>query len=159
LHYQAASSLDSDRSVATDATNVKHVVASTGGMFSDLIRQTKLYELHSDALRTGLVDCTSTNPAHVESAPELTPVKLLASPNFHRAVRSVHKKVHELQHGKDPAEMGGVNIDGQPTPYLRHTTWEQLAHDIAEPGRPGFKRFLQYYMEELKDQIRGGSKK
>jgi hypothetical protein len=44
-------------------------------------------------------------------------------------------------------------------PYLLHTKWEQLAHDIAEPGRPGFKRFLQYYMEELKDQLRGGSRK
>jgi hypothetical protein len=89
-------------------------------MFSALTRQTKLYKLQSDALHTGLVDCTSTNPAHVESAPELTPVKLLASPTFHRAVRSVHKKVHELQHGKDPAEMGGVNIDGQPTPLISY---------------------------------------
>lgn len=65
--------------------------------------------------------------------------RLLASPSFHRAVQRVHKKVQELQHGKDSAEMGGVNID--------------------EPNRPRFKRFLQYYVEELKEQLRGNSKK
>lgn len=52
-------------------------------------------------------------------------------------MRAVHKKVHEVRHGKDPAEMGGTNIE---SPETKH-----------DP-----KRFLQFYLEELKDQFRGG---
>jgi hypothetical protein len=42
-------------------------------------------------------------------------VQLLASPTFHRAVRHVHKRVHEIRHGKDPADLGGMNIDSKST--------------------------------------------
>jgi len=64
--------------------------------------------------------------------------RLLSSPSFHRAVGRVHKKVHELRHGKDPAEMGGTNID----------------KPESDPSR-----FFQYYLEELKEQFRGSSRK
>lgn len=58
--------------------------------------------------------------------------RLLASPTFHRGVRNVHKKVHELRHGKDPAEMGGTNIDN-----------------------PDAKGFLGHFIDELKEQAKG----
>ncbi|KAH8590859.1 hypothetical protein B0O99DRAFT_520758, partial [Bisporella sp. PMI_857] len=66
-------------------------------------------------------------------------IQLLASPTFHHVVRRVHKRVHELKHGKDPAEMGGTNID--------------------TPGGSDSSRFLKYYMEELKNQFRGEPRK
>ncbi|KAL3426297.1 hypothetical protein PVAG01_03088 [Phlyctema vagabunda] len=65
--------------------------------------------------------------------------QLLQSPLFHDGVRKVHKTVHRVRHGKDPAEMGGTNID-----------------HVGE-SRP--QRFLKFYIEELKDQIRGTTKK
>lgn len=46
--------------------------------------------------------------------------QLLQSRTFHRAVRTVHKKVHELQHGKDVSEMGGTKIDSEQI-YLNNT--------------------------------------
>ncbi|PVH87992.1 hypothetical protein DL98DRAFT_509502 [Cadophora sp. DSE1049] len=67
--------------------------------------------------------------------------RLLNSTTFHKLVKRVHKKVHEIKLGEkleDPSEMGGTNID---TP--KHDT----------------QRFLRYYMEELKDQFRGTTKK
>lgn len=83
--------------------------------------------------------------------------RLLASPTFHRGVRRVHKKVHELQHGKDPAEMGGTNIDGEagchPAVRIQH------ADELAVPGGSDSQRFLNHYMEELKNQFRGTPKK
>ncbi|KAJ5046525.1 uncharacterized protein L3040_003768 [Drepanopeziza brunnea f. sp. 'multigermtubi'] len=67
--------------------------------------------------------------------------RLLQSPTFHRAVRKVHKKVHEIQRGEklvDPSSeaqtRGGTNIDRP---------------------RPDLRRFLKHYMDELKDQFRG----
>lgn len=39
-------------------------------------------------------------------------LQLLRSPSFHRAVQTVHKRVREVRHGKDPEELGGTNIDG-----------------------------------------------
>ncbi|KAI9858626.1 MAG: hypothetical protein M1824_004207 [Vezdaea acicularis] len=65
--------------------------------------------------------------------------RLLASPTFHRAVQSLHKRVHQLRHGKDPSEMGGTNIE--------------------ESGPSGSKDVFQYFVEELKDQFRGGPPK
>ncbi|KAG9242362.1 hypothetical protein BJ878DRAFT_175860 [Calycina marina] len=59
--------------------------------------------------------------------------RLLASPSFHRGVRKVHKKVHEMRHGKDPAEMGGTSTNSP-----------------ADSNR-----FLKHYMEELRNQFRG----
>jgi hypothetical protein len=44
-------------------------------------------------------------------------LQLLANPAFHHAVRKVHKKVYEVRHGKDPAEMGGTNIERQSARY------------------------------------------
>jgi len=67
--------------------------------------------------------------------------RLLESAIFHKVVKRVHKKVHEIKLGEkleDPSEMGGTNID---TP------------------KPDAQRFLRYYMEELKDQFRGTTKK
>ncbi|KAH8661470.1 hypothetical protein BGZ60DRAFT_413256 [Tricladium varicosporioides] len=66
--------------------------------------------------------------------------RLLASPTFHRGVRRVHKKVHEIRHGKDPSEMGGTAID-----------------DPA--GKFDGKKFLTAYKEELKEQFWGAKNK
>jgi len=63
--------------------------------------------------------------------------QLIRSRLFNRGVRAVHKKVHELQHGKDPAELGGTNID-----------------KAEYANRKGF---LKYFMEEIKAQLRGES--
>ncbi|KAG9231439.1 hypothetical protein BJ875DRAFT_382934, partial [Amylocarpus encephaloides] len=65
--------------------------------------------------------------------------QLLSSPTFHRAVRGVHKKVHEVRHGKDPAEMGGTKIDGRSCSQLQ--------------------RFAQSFRAELQDQFWGTKKK
>ncbi|KAI9885227.1 MAG: hypothetical protein M1823_002966 [Watsoniomyces obsoletus] len=65
--------------------------------------------------------------------------RLLASPTFHRGVQLLHKKLREVRHGKDPSEMGGINID--------------------KPEATGVKKFLDYYIEELREQFRGGNKK
>jgi len=61
--------------------------------------------------------------------------RLTRSPTFHRGVGAIHKRIHEFKHGKDPAEMGGTNIDKVPSQ----------------------KKFLEYYIEELKEQFRGNS--
>jgi len=63
--------------------------------------------------------------------------KLLASPLFHRAVRSVHKKVHEARYGKHPSELGGSKTD--------------------KPDEWNSKKFINYYFQELKEQFRGFS--
>ncbi|KAL1957978.1 hypothetical protein VTO42DRAFT_5370 [Malbranchea cinnamomea] len=57
--------------------------------------------------------------------------KLLSSPAFHRAVRRVHKTIHELRHGKAPEDMGGTRID-----------------------KPRLRDFFKYFREELKNQLR-----
>jgi hypothetical protein len=44
----------------------------------------------------------------------------------------VHKKVHELRYGKDPAEMGGTKIDN-----------------------PDEKGFMGHFIDELKEQAKG----
>ncbi|MCJ1364196.1 hypothetical protein MMC16_003305 [Acarospora aff. strigata] len=62
--------------------------------------------------------------------------RLLASPGFHRFAHNVHKRVRQLQHGKDPEELGGTNIE--------------------RTGGSDARKFIQYYIEELKDQLRGG---
>ncbi|PQE32437.1 hypothetical protein CJF32_00001187 [Rutstroemia sp. NJR-2017a WRK4] len=59
--------------------------------------------------------------------------ELLASPTFHRAVQSVHKKVHEAQHGKVDSEMGGLQRD--------EATQNSL--------------FLKHFKEEIRDQFWG----
>ncbi|KAL4979216.1 hypothetical protein BDW66DRAFT_148349 [Aspergillus desertorum] len=59
--------------------------------------------------------------------------QLLRSPTFHRMVGRVHGKVQRLRHGTPPEEMGGTNIDNiGPT-----------------------KQFLQYFKEEIKEQLKG----
>ncbi|TVY71229.1 hypothetical protein LSUE1_G006762 [Lachnellula suecica] len=65
--------------------------------------------------------------------------RLLASPSFHRGVRVIHKKVHELRHGKDPAEMGGTNID--------------------HPGGSEIQRFAKHFRDEVKEQFWGARRK
>lgn len=65
--------------------------------------------------------------------------RLLSSPTFHRVVQHIHKRIRHARHGKDPSEMGGVNID--------------------EPARSDARKFLDYYIEELREQIRGGKPK
>ncbi|TQB67776.1 hypothetical protein MPDQ_004732 [Monascus purpureus] len=60
--------------------------------------------------------------------------KLLSSPTFHRMVGRVHQKVHHLKYGVPPEEMGGTKLDNN--------------------GR-GLQRFLEYFKEEIKDQMKG----
>jgi len=63
--------------------------------------------------------------------------RLLASPTFHKAVQNVHKRVRQIRHGKDAEDMGGANVDSP----------------------SDTKRFVKYYIEELKEQLRGGQRK
>ncbi|CEL07987.1 hypothetical protein ASPCAL11141 [Aspergillus calidoustus] len=60
--------------------------------------------------------------------------RLLASPTFHRMVGRVHGRVQRFRHGTPPEEMGGTKLDN---------------------NGPGFKQFLEYFKEELKDQAKG----
>jgi len=70
-------------------------------------------------------------------------------------VGKVHRKVQHLKHGIPPEEMGGTELEnrgrGTPGPslnfYYSTKTW-------ASPG-PGIKQFLEYFKEEIKDQLKG----
>ncbi|CAL3971827.1 unnamed protein product [Diplocarpon coronariae] len=67
--------------------------------------------------------------------------KLLSSPAFHRAVKKIHKKVQEVKRGEkliDPAE----------------TTNTCMERRKLDP-----QRFLRHYLDELKDQFKGTTKK
>ncbi|KAI9052434.1 hypothetical protein LZ554_003780 [Drepanopeziza brunnea f. sp. 'monogermtubi'] len=70
--------------------------------------------------------------------------RLLQSPTFHRAVRKVHKKVHEIQRGEKLVDPSSSSSEAQ----ARGGT------NIDRP-RPDPRRFLKHYMDELKDQFRG----
>ena len=65
----------------------------------------------------------------------------------------MHKRVRQIRHGKDPEDMGGTNIES------RSSCSAILAGDCsdarAESGDSEAKRFLNHYMEELKEQFRG----
>lgn len=68
--------------------------------------------------------------------------RLLASPIFHRVVRRAHKKVHEIKRGEklyDTSEGGGTNIE--------------------IPGADNAKKFVKHFLEEVKDQFRGSTKR
>jgi len=59
---------------------------------------------------------------------------LLESPAFHRGVRKVHRRVHEMRHGKietPPEDVGGAY------------------QERPKPARGGFKRFAELFLEEL----------
>lgn len=58
--------------------------------------------------------------------------RLLASPAFHQVVRNIHKTIRQMRHGPDLEEMGGTKIE-KPT-----------------------KNFLGHYIDEIKEQLRGG---
>ncbi|PIG80101.1 hypothetical protein AARAC_010674 [Aspergillus arachidicola] len=60
--------------------------------------------------------------------------RLLASPAFHRMVGRVHQKVQHLKHGVPPEEMGGTHRDN---------------------NGPGLSKFVEYFKEEIKDQLKG----
>ena len=81
--------------------------------------------------------------------------QLLASPGFHRIVHNVHKRVRQIKHGKDPEEMGGTNIDSPWSPLNSERMCFADCFHVADPGGSSTKRFIQYYVEELKDQMRG----
>lgn len=65
--------------------------------------------------------------------------RLIRSPTFNRMVRGVHKKVHEMRHGPDLEEMGGTKIDNN--------------HGFSA------SKFIQHFRDEVRDQIRGTTKK
>ncbi|KUJ14637.1 uncharacterized protein LY89DRAFT_735714 [Mollisia scopiformis] len=68
--------------------------------------------------------------------------RLLSSPSFHRVVRKVHRRVHEVRRGEklyDPEDFSGLHID--------------------KPNDFKIKKFLNHYREELKDQFRSLVKK
>lgn len=51
---------------------------------------------------------------------------------FHRSVEQVHRRVHQLRHGKPPEYYGGTNIE-----------------EPAQQG--GIKHFAKLFWEELKN--------
>lgn len=83
--------------------------------------------------------------------------QLLSSPTFHRGVHAVAKKVRQLRHGKDPEEMGGTNIESRSLGAACHRTFWLIRNVYAGSGDSDAKKFLDHYLEELKDQFRGGS--
>ncbi len=84
---------------------------------------------------------------------------LLASPRFHRIVRRVHKEVEDIRHGRDPNQplrqgeaTGEFGLLYQL--YMRFGTdeWPYLS---LEPPTADRRGFLHYFIDELKNQIRG----
>lgn len=67
----------------------------------------------------------------------------------------MHRKVRQLRHGPDPDEMGGVNIESQ----AGLNDSKRLYRGVAESTvtGPEAKKFLNHYVEELKQQFRGGT--
>ena len=64
----------------------------------------------------------------------------------------MHKRVRHVRHGKDPEEMGGTNIDGQ----TKHpgTLKDFILMVRADPNA---KRYVDHFVEEIKEQFRSGS--
>ncbi|KAB5536252.1 hypothetical protein GE09DRAFT_1226974 [Coniochaeta sp. 2T2.1] len=62
---------------------------------------------------------------------------LLRSPTFHRGVQKIHRKVQDVKHGRDPND---PLRPGEAT---------------EEPGKPSF---LQHFIDEVKNQIKGDRK-
>ncbi|KAJ5105892.1 hypothetical protein NUU61_003239 [Penicillium alfredii] len=60
--------------------------------------------------------------------------RLLQSRIFHRMVGRVHQKVQNLRQGTPREEMGGTKL---------------------QKDESDFKQFLEYFKEELKDQMKG----
>jgi hypothetical protein len=85
-------------------------------------------------------------------------------------VGKVHSRVQRFRHGIPPEEMGGTKLDNNGTAAL-FTSWPVCysprqsrlcnvtgGHIIlihASTLGPGFKQFLEYFKEELKDQAKG----
>ncbi|KAI9839065.1 MAG: hypothetical protein M1838_004408, partial [Thelocarpon superellum] len=65
--------------------------------------------------------------------------RLLASPAFHRVVRGLHRRIHEIRQGHGVAGEGGAKIE--------------------KTGPSDTQLFVRYFLEELRDQIRGGPPK
>ena len=54
-----------------------------------------------------------------------------------------------MRHGPDLEEMGGTKIDSELDANISET---QVVNTFAEPD----KNFLEHYIEEIKEQFRGG---
>ena len=54
-----------------------------------------------------------------------------------------------MRHGPDLEEMGGTKIDSELNANISAT---QVINAFAEPN----KNFLEHYIEEIKEQLRGG---
>lgn len=65
----------------------------------------------------------------------------------------MNKTTRNIRHGPDPADMGGINIESQYRPDYRCTP--SVTSDDGEEPPSEVKRFLGYFVEELKEQIRG----
>ncbi|CAG8958647.1 hypothetical protein HYFRA_00009964 [Hymenoscyphus fraxineus] len=77
--------------------------------------------------------------------------RLLASPSFHRLIRTVHKKVHEIQHGRAPSyHQNPSYLDPSP-----------LNTKIEKPSRSHgqFQKFVENYREELRSQFWGSKRR
>ncbi|KAI9797966.1 MAG: hypothetical protein M1833_005022 [Piccolia ochrophora] len=85
--------------------------------------------------------------------------RLLASPTFHRAVQQLHKMVRDARHGKDPSEMGGTNVDRQCSHDALQASRRSPTDSVRNLGPSNSKKYLEYYLEELKEQLRGGPRK
>ncbi|KAL2868231.1 uncharacterized protein BJX67DRAFT_380052 [Aspergillus lucknowensis] len=57
-----------------------------------------------------------------------------ASPTFHRMAQRAHQKVQHFKYGIPPEETGGTKL---------------------ENNGPGLRKFLEYFKEEVKDQLKG----
>ena len=99
-----------------------------------------------------MVDRTSTSYIQVTLLQyhAYLPLQLLASPTFHRGVEKLHKSIRRIRRGPDMEDMGGTNIESQ---HLYSKRYAQSKSN-TEPGEG--KKFLDHYMEELKQQFNRG---
>ena len=66
-------------------------------------------------------------------------------------VQNAHKKVRHIRHGPDLEEMGGTKIDQADSECIPHQSRARLTVDFApEPT----KKFLEHYLEEIREQLR-----
>lgn len=66
----------------------------------------------------------------------------------------MNKKLSQVRNGLDSGTLGGANLESQYAFNERHI----LDGDFLSSAEPGSdsKKFLDYFIEEIKEQIRGG---
>jgi len=86
-----------------------------------------------------MVICAQINVPHIMWVRILEvwlTARLLQSPTFHRVVQNLQRQMRRMTHGKGPEETGGTSIE--------------KSNDSNAKG------FLDHFLEEIREQFRGG---